>query len=98
LLVEEGERAALNFQRIDVKLCSKIKFATQAPTNRAVSIRCRIFSVTSELGHQRTSSCVPARSVDPSAADMRQLHQHVGFVPTGDISLEVVERGRDKPR
>jgi len=50
LLVEEGERAALNFQRIDVKLCSKIKFATQGSTNRAVSIRCRIFSVMSGLG------------------------------------------------
>ena len=30
LLVEEGERAALIFQRKDLKLCSKIKFATQA--------------------------------------------------------------------
>jgi hypothetical protein len=51
LLVEEGERAALDFQRGDVKLCSKIKFATQGSTNRAVSL-CRIFSVMSELGQK----------------------------------------------
>src|SRR5258706_5747916 len=38
----------------------------------------------------RTSSRVPARSVDPSTTDMRQLHWHVGFVPEADISLHSI--------
>jgi hypothetical protein len=33
------------------------------------------------MGHFQTSSRVPAKSVDPSTADMRRLHRHVGFVP-----------------
>jgi hypothetical protein len=40
----------LFFNAKTLKLCSKIKFATQAQQTGAVSIRCRMFSVMSELG------------------------------------------------
>src|SRR5665811_2365442 len=87
LLVEEGERAALNFQRKDFEIMQQDQVRDPSPTNRAVSIRCRMFSVMSELGHFQTSSRVPARSVDPSTADMRRLHRHVGFVPISEVGL-----------
>jgi hypothetical protein len=50
LLVEEGERAALNFQRKDFEIMQQDQVRDPNPTNRAVSIRCRMFSVISELG------------------------------------------------
>jgi hypothetical protein len=50
LLVEEGERAALNFQRKDFEIVQQDQVRDPSPTNRAVSIRCRMFSVMSELG------------------------------------------------
>src|ERR1039458_5224790 len=56
LLVEEGERAALNFQRKDFEIMQQDQVRDPSPTNRAVSIRCRMFSVMSELGQNRKSS------------------------------------------
>jgi hypothetical protein len=53
LLVEEGERAALNFQRKDFEIVQQDQVRDPSPTNRAVSIRCRMFSVMSELGVRR---------------------------------------------
>ena len=52
LLVEEGERAALNFQRKDFEIMQQDQVRDPSPTNRAVSIRCRMFSVMSELGQK----------------------------------------------
>ena len=49
----------------------------------------------SDLGSFSDFEPRPANSVDPSAADMRRLHRHVGFVPTGDIRNE---RGRRDSR
>jgi hypothetical protein len=40
------------------------------------------------MGHFQTSSRVPARSVDPSTADIRRLHRHIDFVPTTDFFLQ----------
>ena len=51
-LVEEGERAALNFQRKDFEIMQQDQVRDPSPTNRAVSIRCRMFSVMSELGQK----------------------------------------------
>jgi hypothetical protein len=51
----------LIFNAKTLKLCSKIKFATQAQ-HRAVSIRCRMFSVMSELYQAEEltlSRCLP---------------------------------------
>jgi hypothetical protein len=53
LLVEEGERAAL--QRKDFEIVQQDQVRDPSPTNRAVSIRCRMFSVLSELGQTRRS-------------------------------------------
>ena len=52
----------LFFNAKTLKLCSKIKFATQAQQAGAVSIRCRMFSVMSELGQQRTFTNAPAQA------------------------------------
>jgi hypothetical protein len=52
IAVEEGGHAALNFQRKDFEIVQQDQVRDPSPTNRAVSIRCRI-SVMSELGHSR---------------------------------------------
>jgi hypothetical protein len=44
LLVEEGERAALDFQRKDFEIVQQDRVRDPSPTNRAVSICCRMFS------------------------------------------------------
>jgi PIN domain len=59
LLVEEGERAALNFQRKGFEIVRQDQVRDPSPTNRAVSIRCRIFSVMSELGSKCVGSGFP---------------------------------------
>ena len=54
-MVEEGERAALDFQRKDFEIVQQDQVRDPSPTNRAVSIRCRMFSVMSELGQSTKS-------------------------------------------
>jgi hypothetical protein len=49
IAVEEGERAALNFQRKDFEIVQQDQVRDPSPTNRAVSICCRMFSVMSEV-------------------------------------------------
>ena len=49
------------------------------------------------VGQIRTSGRVPARSVDPSTADMRLLYRHVANVPNCDMAYVVrVEKSRPK--
>jgi len=55
IAVEEGGRAALNFQRKDFEIVQQDQVRDPSPTNRAVSIRCRMFSVMSELGQSTKS-------------------------------------------
>jgi hypothetical protein len=62
LLVEEGERAALNFQRKDFEIVQQDRVRDPSPTNRAVSIRCRMFSVMPELDQKRRFDCQPMTS------------------------------------
>src|SRR6266446_7200174 len=62
LLVEEGERAALNFQRKDFEIVQQDRVRDPSPTNRAVSIRCRMFSVMPELGQKLQGVCRPMTS------------------------------------
>jgi hypothetical protein len=45
-----------------------------------------IFDFFDSIGQFRKSDSVWARSVHASTVDMRQLHQHVGFVPGPDTS------------
>ena len=56
LLVERGERAALDFQRKDFEIVQQDQVRDPSPTNRAVSIRCRMFSVMSELCQSEKNS------------------------------------------
>ena len=44
----------------------------------------------SAQGHFQTSSRVPARSVDPSTADMRRLRRPVGLVPLSDSCIAAI--------
>src|SRR5258707_7221708 len=60
LLVEEGERAALNFPRKGFEIVQQDQRRDPSPTNRAVSIRCRMFSVMSELGQEHRFELRPA--------------------------------------
>ena len=60
----------LIFNAKTLKLCSKIKFATQVQQNRAVSIRCRMFSVMSELGQKQHFGSTFAASALTSRADV----------------------------
>ena len=74
LLVEEGERAALNFQRKDFEIMQQDQVRDPSPTNRAVSIRCRMFSVMSELGVRRdkaalSSGCEPHPATAPAGSN-----------------------------
>ena len=63
----------LIFNAKTLKLCSKIKFATQAQQTAPSSIRCRIFSVVSELGSQKRKwSCLNGMSVLPPRTGHRQ--------------------------
>jgi hypothetical protein len=81
LLVEEGERAALNFERKDFAIVQQDQVRDPSPTNRAVSIRCRMFSVMSELGHFRTSALSQAISALPRRTDVGDGRCDVRFVP-----------------
>ena len=49
-----GFCAALNFQRKDFEIVQQDQVRDPSPTNRAVSVRCRMFSVMSELGQEVT--------------------------------------------
>ena len=69
LLVEEGERAALNFQRKDFEIMQQDQVRDPSPTNRAVSIRCRMFSVMSELG----PGCVKTPTSDLRVESLSRL-------------------------
>ena len=72
LLVEEGERAALNFRRQDFEIVQQDQVRDPSPTNRVVSIRCRMFSV---------------MSASPSNSDIARFSRHLAFVPKADIWL-----------
>jgi hypothetical protein len=39
----------------------------------------------SQMGHQRSSGGIRARSAHPRTTDMQRLLQHVGFVPKPDV-------------
>ena len=84
-LVEEGERAALNFQRKDFEITQQDQVRDPSPTNRAVSIRCRMFSVMSELGQKRKCRRFHATSAMPRSTDIaRRGDQHQrGPTPSG---------------
>jgi hypothetical protein len=45
----------------------------------------------SVVGQTRPLDRNRARSVDPSAADMRRLHWHVGFVPETEVTAVGVQ-------
>jgi hypothetical protein len=68
--------ARLIFNAQTLKLCSKIKFAIQGSTNRAVSIRCRIFSVMSDLG--QTEKYSERAYIFRSSADNRHPRRPFG--------------------
>ncbi len=76
LLVEEGERAALNFQPKDFEIVQQDQVRDPSPTNRAVSIRCRMFSLMSELGQSRRFNDVPVTSALPLIADLHGKDRH----------------------
>jgi hypothetical protein len=63
--------------------CSEIGDADLEPkaTPKSRRKRAKYLAFPCVPGHFQTSSRVAARSVDPSTADMRRLHRHVGFVP-----------------
>src|SRR5450631_448190 len=89
LLVEEGERAALNFQRKDFEIVQQDQVRDPSPTNRAVSIRCRMFSVMSELGQKRRFDCQPITSGLPCSTDILRARRHVSKVPISDWVVRI---------
>jgi hypothetical protein len=60
------------FNAKTLKLCARSS-SHPSPTNRAVSIRCRMFSVMSELGQKRKSWPRCGTSALPPIADMSDI-------------------------
>jgi len=85
LLVEEGERAALYFQRKDFEIVRKIKFAPTPNKPR------RLDTLSNVLGDVRVGSdsdlSAPKSNFrcTPETGHRRQPG-HVGFVPKGDVA------------
>ncbi len=52
----------LIFKRKDFEIVQQDRVRDPSPTNRAVSIRCRMFSVMPELGQKRRFDCQPMTS------------------------------------